>query len=209
MSIVVALIITLILLAKFAGNKANESYYRRESQKNLDEIWDRKMAFEAKYGDYPMQDAVQREVSARSDNAIRMTKKIREEVGIEPTSTMVCLGIMAESCKIPSKFLRGPISNLVMHDKYTSYEEAEKDMIDQCKFMKWYNKTLIEHGMDDDELYYVPVSEVLKKVSNPTYRFNEIKVSMMTPQRCGGFYWQSTKGFLPDFHGCNAFVGSL
>ena len=192
MALVVAIIIIIVLAIKGFSDKSYTNHIRRETQSRIQDSTEIKRAFIAKYVDKRLEDTI------LSDGAEveEMRNLIKEEVGINPSITMVKVALMAKRGKIPSEYANVGIGNQIYwggkHSKAKTYTESQDLRNEQFKFIKWYNKYLIKNGMDDDQLYYM--SNESCEAPNHISKDNATPVMYMSNARNGGFYfWNGTQ----------------
>jgi len=107
--------------------------------------------FSRKYGSKRLEWLYEEEIKNGSEFSKRISDEISLKVGLKPTREMILMGMMAESCKIPQRFIDGGISSparFKMTDQ--QFDDYSKKYL---SFIRWYNKKLRTNGMEQDLLY--------------------------------------------------------
>lgn len=90
------------------------------------------------------------------EKIILLKEELSPVIGIEPTDAMIYWGIIAKQGKIPPEleFSGTGFSNLLSYrtvhqfdDYFYDYTPEERNWF-RLKFLKWYDKTLCENGME-------------------------------------------------------------
>ena len=78
----------------------------------------------------------------RSEEYTKIEERIKNEAGIKPSTDMVVMGVAAQKCKIPEKYI---FLNNGIATAYRSYKQQES-LVTERKFFVWYDKELRAHG---------------------------------------------------------------
>lgn len=192
MSLIMAIIIAVIILSV----KGFESSQRNISTANFNRIQEKRREFEDRYVDQDFEhiccDLIDKYYFEKQNIAEieRVINKIKSEIdGISLTKKMILCAVMAENCKIPSGCCARGINNKYAGGGPTiPRAKVEGDAENLFKFLKWYNRKLIENGMDDDELYFLGSGEA--SMAPYGLDFNKkVSVASMTKYEIGGIYF--------------------
>ena len=192
MAFVVAIIIFAVLAMKGFSDKVELETIRKDTNDWIQDSKSKKDIFISRYVDLALEEKVFQSLDERK----KMRNLIIEKIGIDPTCNMIKLAIMARYGKIPSYFASNGISNHISWGgKKTiagTSTKAHEMVVEQFKFLKWYDEYLRENGMDNDRLYYIHYTAY--KTPNRPRKESAIPVSDMSSVQFGGFYfWDGTQ----------------
>lgn len=123
----------------------------RDIDSNIDSMKSAYEEFSRKYGNKRLEQVYAEDIKNSSDFSKRIAEEISIKTGLEPSREMVLMGMMAESCKIPQKFIDGGISSPIRGKMTDSqFDDYSKKYL---SFIRWYNNKLRANGMEQDLLY--------------------------------------------------------
>lgn len=151
MYLILAIVIGCILFSRF---KLDDISFK-EAQKNIDDNIEMQKAsheeFRRKYSSEMLERTYTEDINNDTEFARRIKNEISLKTKLIPTREMILMGMMAESCKIPRKFIDGGISSPYRGNMSEwEFDDYSKKFL---LFIKWYNKKLRANGMHQDLLY--------------------------------------------------------
>lgn len=197
MAIVIALFIIIVFGLKYATDKSNTAYHSNRINREVNDYFQTLEEFKNKYVDMKMESECLKEAENKSEDAMRMSKEIEDEIGYS-TDVLVGIGLLAERGKIPIAFINDRMGNLFMPNTYRSKEDATNMMLKRSKFLIWYNEKLKKYGVHE-EMLFVSGEQIdamnWKQCSNPYPSCCRpiLVSSMLEPETRGIYFWEATK----------------
>lgn len=151
MYLILAIIIGVFLFSRTGLDAMSYKSAVRDIDSNIDSMKSAYEEFSRKYGNKRLEQVYAEDIKNSSDFSKRIAEEISIKTGLEPSREMVLMGMMAESCKIPQKFIDGGISSPIRGKMTDSqFDDYSKKYL---SFIRWYNNKLRANGMEQDLLY--------------------------------------------------------
>lgn len=152
MYLILAIIIGVILISRTGLDSISYKSAVDDINKNIDSMKSAHEEFSRKYGSKRLEQIYAEDIKNSSDFSKRIMEEIYNVTGLEPSWEMVLMGMMAESCKIPQKFIDGGISSPIRRNTMTDlqFDDYSKKYL---SFIRWYNGKLRANGMEHNLLY--------------------------------------------------------
>lgn len=151
MYLILAIIIGVFLFSRTGFDAMSYKSAVRDIDSNIDSMKSAYEEFSRKYGNKRLEQIYAEDIKNSSDFSKRIAEEISIKTGLEPSREMVLMGMMAESCKIPQKFIDGGISSPIRGKMTDSqFDDYSKKYL---SFIRWYNNKLRANGMEQDLLY--------------------------------------------------------
>ena len=145
-------------------------------------------------------EAFERDVIEKHQNFLKMCDRLRNEVGVEPTSEPMIYAILAQIGKIPSELRNGDCVAGICKDDVTGRPLTQEQGMEHLeafrKFYMWYDKELEKHGMPY-RMLFIPVKPMCR-TSNWTWVASNKDVHSVqdNPEELRGVYfWEPMRQY--------------